>query len=63
MGSKHPFLSLGNLIEASLGIIAIFSGIYSLMMFGMMPSLVVSLLYTCGVTVLAGLSAYHLFVG
>ncbi len=61
MNNRHPILSLGNLIEAGLGIIAIGSAIWSLMTFGLAPTLILSLLYTIAVTVIAALSAYHLF--
>lgn len=59
--TNHPVLAMGNLTEGILGIAAIASGIISLIAFGPTMPLVISFVYSIGVTALALLSAYHLF--
>ena len=56
----HSILALGNLVEGTLGILAIGSAIYSLFVFGWAASLILSLLYTIAVTIIALMSAYQL---
>lgn len=58
--TNHPVLATGNLVEGILGVLAIGSAIYSIIVYGWAVSLILSLLYTAAVTVIALMSAYHL---
>lgn len=60
MKNRHPYLALGNLVEGVVGILAIASIGYSLLLYGLTIPLLFSFSYTVAVAVIAIMSAYHL---
>jgi hypothetical protein len=60
---RHPFLSGSNAAEAALGLVAITAGVATIITTGSMLSAWLSLVFAIGTTIIAALSAYHLWHG
>jgi hypothetical protein len=60
---NHPVLTVGNLVGGTLGLLAVWSGIYSIMHFGLSAALVFALLYALASALVDLFSAFHLALG
>lgn len=63
LSPKHPLLSAGNLLEGCAGLLAISAGVLTILSVGPILSAWVSLIFACTTTIVAFMSAYHLWKG